>query len=126
AECHHHPFDQWATTDYYGMTAFFQNVNFKKMGDSESLAADGYAEARNPRTKQVIFAHALATKIPEEVSTGDQRAVLADWLTSPKNGWFAHNLANRMTAHFLGRGLIEPVDDVRSTNPPSNSELLDA
>jgi len=126
AECHHHPFDQWATADYYGMTAFFQNVNFKKAGDGEELAADGNAEARNPRTKQVSFAHALGASAPDVVPVGDQRTVLADWLTSPKNPWFARNLANRMAAHFLGRGLVEPVDDVRATNPPSNPQLLDA
>lgn len=126
AECHHHPFDQWATVDYYGMTAFFQNVNFKKFGDSDALAVDGVAQAQNPRTKQVVFAHPLATSGPAVAATGDQRAVLADWLVSPKNPWFARNLANRMAAHFFGRGLIEPVDDVRATNPPSNPQLLDA
>jgi hypothetical protein len=126
AECHHHPFDQWATTDYYGMAAFFQNVNFKKVADTEELTADGAAQAQNPRTKKIIFAHPLTLAAPQTVATGDQRHVLADWLTSPTNPWFARNMANRMAAHFLGRGLIEPVDDVRSTNPPSNPQLLDA
>ena len=60
-------------------------------------------------------------------AAGDRRpASLADWLTRPDNPWFARNLANRVWAHFLGRGLVEPVDDVRATNPPSNPELLDA
>jgi hypothetical protein len=64
--------------------------------------------------------------MPAKVEPGDRRAQLAEWLTSPRNPWFARNLANRVWAHFLGRGLVEPVDDVRTTNPPSNPELLDA
>jgi hypothetical protein len=126
AECHHHPFDQWSTTDYYGMTAYFQNVNFKKEADGEALEVEGAASAQNPRTRQVIFAHPLMTAMPEKAADTDQRPALAEWLTSPQNPWFARNLANRMVANLLGRGLVEPVDDVRATNPPSNPELLDA
>ncbi len=126
AECHHHPFDRWSTADYYGMAAFFQNVSFKPGPDGPSLSADGAAEATNPRTGQSYAAHALAEPAPKTASSGDQRAALADWLTSGKNPWFARNIANRLAAHFFGRGLIEPVDDVRATNPPTNPELLDA
>ncbi len=108
------------------MTAFFQNVNFKKEADGEALAAEGMASAQNPRTKQVLFAHPLMTAPPEKASDADERPALAGWLTSPQNPWFARNLANRMFANFLGRGLVEPVDDVRQTNPPSNPALLDA
>jgi len=64
--------------------------------------------------------------MPEQSPGGDRRVVLAEWLTKPDNPWFARNLANRLWAHFLGRGLVEPVDDVRATNPPTNPELLDA
>jgi hypothetical protein len=64
--------------------------------------------------------------VPATLDAGDQREMLAEWLTRPDNAWFARNLANRLWAHFLGRGLVEPVDDVRSTNPPTNPELLDA
>ena len=64
--------------------------------------------------------------MPDKAPPGDRRLVLAEWMTSPSNAWFARNLANRMWAHFLGRGLVEPIDDVRDTNPPSNPELLDA
>ncbi|HZK81660.1 MAG TPA: DUF1549 and DUF1553 domain-containing protein [Humisphaera sp.] len=126
AECHHHPFDQWSTTDYYGMSAFFQNVSFKKEADGEALAVDGAALAQNPRTKKVIFAHPLLSPMPEKAAVTDQRPVLAAWITSPQNPWFARNMANRIVAHFLGRGLVEPVDDIRATNPPSNPALLDA
>jgi hypothetical protein len=128
AECHHHPYDRWGQTDYYGMQAFFQNVGFKKGSLGDALVVEGAAEARNPRTKAAVFARPLGQAPPAEkpAAAVDQRPALADWLTSPQNPWFARNLANRMVAHFLGRGLVEPVDDVRATNPPSNPELLDA
>jgi hypothetical protein len=128
AECHHHPFDRWGQADYYGMQAFFQGVTFKDAGDAgSSLTIAGSAEATNPRTGKPVYAHPLGTTAPQAPPVvGDPRPALADWLTSPQNSFFARNLANRMVAHFLGRGLVEPVDDVRATNPPSNPELLDA
>ncbi|HEY7309892.1 MAG TPA: DUF1549 domain-containing protein [Gemmataceae bacterium] len=126
AECHHHPFDRWSQDDYYGMTAFFSGVAFKKAGSEEALAAAGMAQARNPRTGVDIRAHPLGETMPVKIEPGDRRSELAEWITSPRNPWFARNLANRVWAHFLGRGLVEPVDDVRATNPPSNPELLDA
>jgi hypothetical protein len=73
-----------------------------------------------------VFAHALGEASPDKSPDGDRRKLLADWMTSPKNPYFARNLVNRAWAHFLGRGLVEPVDDVRLTNPPTNPELLDA
>jgi hypothetical protein len=126
AECHHHPFDRWSQNDYYGMTAFFQGVGIKNLGGMESLTAEGLAQARNPRTGVDILAHPLGDPIPAKIEAGDRRKQLAEWLTSLSNPWFARNLANRVWAHFLGRGLIEPLDDVRATNPPSHAELLDA
>src|SRR5206468_11554805 len=88
--------------------------------------ASGDPLTRHPRTGETVHAFALGTKMPAASPPGDRRTVLADWLTGPDNPWFARNLANRAVAHFLGRGLVEPVDDVRDTNPPSNPELLDA
>jgi hypothetical protein len=126
AECHHHPYDRWSQTDFCGMQAFFAPLNFRATGRGEVLQASGEAVAKQPRTGEMVRAFALGTKMPGTPETGDRRQVLAEWLTSPKNPWFAHNLANRLWAHFLGRGLVEPVDDVRDTNPPSNPELLDA
>jgi hypothetical protein len=126
AECHHHPFDRWSQDDYYGMTAFFNGVSVKNAGGIEMLAGGGMAQARNPRTGIDILAHPLGEKMPAKVERGDRRAQLAEWLTKPSNPWFARNLSNRVWAHFLGRGLIEPVDDIRATNPPTNPELLDA
>ncbi len=126
AECHHHPFDRWSQTDYYGMQAFFTGVAVKATAGGEAVACEGSAAGTNPRTGEVVFAHALGEKTPATAAAGDQRPVLAAWLTRPDNPWFARNLANRVWAHLLGRGLVEPVDDVRVTNPPTNPELLDA
>jgi hypothetical protein len=125
AECHHHPFDRWGQADYYGMTAFFAPVAVRGGPRDEVLLASGPAEAKNPRTGETSFAHALAAP-PKQPPKGDCRPALADWMTAADNPWFARNLANRMWAHFVGRGLVDPVDDVRATNPPTNPELLDA
>ena len=126
AKCHHHPFDRWSQDDYYGMQAFFAPIGFKQTPRGEFLSAIRTDSTTHPRTGNAIFAHPLGTPMPAANPTGDRRAALADWLTSPANPAFARNVANRVWAHFLGRGLIEPVDDVRSTNPPTNPELLDA
>lgn len=137
AECHHHPFDRWSQTDYYGMQAFFAPVALR----GEVLLASGQAQAKHPRTGESILPHALGVENSKDKNQNsnndsklktqdskleDVRVDLAAWFTSPDNPWFARNLANRTWAHFLGRGLVEPVDDVRDTNPPSNPELLDA
>lgn len=126
AECHHHPFDRWSQTDYYGMADFFAQIGTQKSSRGEMLVAAGNPETKHPRTGKVVFAHPLGEAMPAEPYAGDRRLALADWMTSGNNRWFARNLANRLWAHFMGRGLIEPVDDVRATNPPSNPALLDA
>jgi len=126
AECHQHPYDRWTQRDYHGMRGFFEQIKYKKLADGEALVAEGNPVINHPRTKEVVHPYALGTAMPEKVSEGDRRHALAEWLIAPENPWFARNLANRLWAHFLGRGVIEPVDDLRSTNPPSNPELLDA
>lgn len=127
AQCHHHPFDRWGQEDYLGMQSFFVQPKFKTGPRGDLLyTTQSAADAVHPRTKQRIPAFALGQTRPLESPTGDRRRVLADWMTAPQNEWFARNFANRMWAHFLGRGLVEPVDDMRLTNPPSNPELLDA
>ncbi len=126
AECHHHPYDRWSQTDYYGMVDFFTQLETKKSPRGEFLMAAGNPETKHPRSGKVVYAHALGTSMPSAAPSGDRRLVLADWLTAAKNPWFAHNLTNRVWAHFMGRGLVEPVDDFRATNPPSNAELHDA
>lgn len=126
AKCHHHPFDRWSQTDYFGMEAFFTQVSFKPTPQGEMLLAKDSGATNHPRTGATVFAHALAEPMPNKSPDGDRRKLLAEWMTSPKNPFFARNIVNRAWAHFLGRGLVEPVDDVRLTNPPTNPELLDA
>jgi hypothetical protein len=139
AECHHHPYDRWGQDDYYAMTAFFNPVGVRKIGTLDALVTTGESTARQLRTGQMLAAAPLGERridIPVSLqmfgakpivadTRGDQRDRLAAWMTSPRNPWFARNLANRYWAHFLGRGLIDPVDDFRATNPPTNPELLE-
>ncbi|QDU45260.1 Bacterial Ig-like domain (group 2) [Symmachiella dynata] len=126
AQCHHHPQDRWSQTDYYGMHAFFTQPTFQASNLGELLTTSGQEKSVHPRTNQEIFAYPLATPYPKHTPTGDRRERLADWLTDAENPWFARNIVNRAWAHFLGRGLVEPIDDFRLTNPPSNPQLLDA
>ncbi len=127
AQCHHHPFDRWGQDDYVGMEAFFVQPNIKKNGRGEVLfTAANNSPLKHPRTGDAIHAHALGEAQGEASPEGDRRKALAAWMTSPGNAWFAKSFANRMWAHFTGRGLVTPIDDVRLTNPPSNPELLDA
>ncbi len=126
AQCHHHPYDRWTQTDYYGMQACFAQVAFKPTSRGDLLASLSNAATRNPRTGEEVFAHPLATPNPKASPPGDRRRLLAAWLTGPDNPWFARCFVNRMWEHFLGRGIVEPVDDFRLTNPPSNPQLLDA
>ncbi len=126
AECHHHPYDRWGQEDYFGMQAFFTQLRYKQSQSGEMLLTSGDPVTRHPRTGETVNAYALGTTMPEQSPSGDRRLVLADWMTAPENPWFARNVANRTWAHFMGRGIIEPVDDVRLTNPPTNPALLDA
>ena len=125
AECHQHPYDQWTQQDYHGMRAYFEPVHAKPYGDSFALAASGNPQVKHPRTGAPIQPYPLGTTMPETSPEGDRRLALADWMTARENPWFARNLANRLWARFLGRGLVEPVDDMRATNPPGNPALMD-
>lgn len=126
AKCHHHPFDRWSQDDYFGMQAFFTPLSFKTTSRGEMLLASKADVTKHPRTGATIFAHPLETPMPAANPEGDRRRLLADWMTAPTNPFFARNVANRTWALLTGRGLIEPVDDVRLTNPPTNPELLEA
>jgi hypothetical protein len=126
AQCHHHPYDRWSQEDYLGMTGFFAQLQRKPSPWGETLIAEGNPATHHPRTNQVVPPHALGVAAAAEPLAGDRRVVLAKWLTAADNPWFARNLSNRIWAQLMGRGLVEPVDDFRETNPPSNPELLDA
>lgn len=123
AKCHHHPFDRWSQEDYFGMQSYFLPLSFKPSPRGELLVALKKDVARHPRTNAIIPAHPLGAAVPSEDRAGDRRPELAAWLTQPDNPFFARNLANRVWAHFLGRGIVEPIDDVRASNPPTNPEL---
>jgi hypothetical protein len=127
AQCHNHPFDRWTMNDYYGFTAFFAQVG-RKPGDDprETVIFDRKdGQVNHPVTGEVVRPKFLGGDVPE-IKDETRRQALARWLTSPQNPYFARNVANIVWAHFMGRGIIEPVDDVRISNPPSNPELLDA
>jgi len=126
AQCHHHPFDRWSQRDYAGMQAYFSQVTFKTTKFGQTLTATKTGATKHPRSGDVVEAHALLQAEPEATPEGDRRELFAQWLTANGNPWFARNIVNRVWAHFLGRGIVEPVDDVRTTNPPTNPELLDA
>jgi hypothetical protein len=128
AQCHHHPYEKWSQDDYYQLQAFFARMGRKSGEISQEPAIfvklDG--QVRNPVTSKIMEPRGLdgpALKISED---DDPRHKLVDWMAAPENPFFARALANRMWAHFMSRGLVEPVDDMRVTNPPSNPELLDA
>lgn len=127
AQCHNHPFDRWTQDDYYGFAAFFAQVGRKGAEDPREriIFNSGGGETRHPVTREFSKPKFLGGELPEVTGGKDRRKVLADWLTSDENPWFARNVANRLWAHFLGTGVVEPVDDVRVSNPPSNQALLD-
>jgi hypothetical protein len=127
AQCHNHPFDRWTLNDYYGFAAFFSQVG-RKPGDDprETVIFDRTdGEIKHPVTGVAMKPKFLGGEIPE-IKGESRREALAKWLTSPDNPYFARNVANIVWAHFTGRGIIDPVDDVRISNPASNPELLDA
>ena len=128
AQCHHHPFERWSQDDYYGLTAFFTRVGRKPTGTrGEDLIFHqrGVAESNNIKTGLMVRPRALGEQVGEIRAEEDPRLRLAQWLGQPENPYFAKALVNRYWKHFLSRGLIEPEDDIRDTNPPSNPELLD-
>ena len=127
AQCHNHPFDRWTQDEYYSFASFFSQVGRKRAADPrENIIYNRRSgEINHPVHKKPMPPKFLGDDTPEIPRNADRREVLAEWLASPKNPFFARNLANLVWAHFFGQGIIEPVDDVRVSNPPSNPELLD-
>lgn len=129
AQCHHHPFERWSQDDYYSLAAFFSQVGRKPSGTrGEDLIFHkrGVATATNIKTRLALKPAALGDAVPAITPDEDPRLRLADWMKSPTNPFFAKALVNRYWKHFFQRGLIEPEDDIRDSNPPSNPELLAA
>ncbi len=127
AQCHHHPFERWGQDDFYSFTAFFARIRQKGSREFERIvyhAPDG--ESKHPKTGEVMPPRPLGAPAPEIAEGEDRREALASWMTAKENPYFARTIVNRMWGLMMGRGLVEPVDDFRSTNPASNETLLDA
>ncbi len=133
AKCHHHPFERWSQQDYYGFEAFFSQVGLKSSrfnqqnNQPDMVFVKAQApKSRNPRSQEDVKPTGLGGQ-PLDISPyDDARQYLVDWMAAPENPFFAKALVNRYWKHFLGRGIVDPEDDLRVTNPPSNPELLDA
>lgn len=127
AQCHNHPFDRWTMDDYYSWQAFFAQIGRKRGEDTRASVVynRNSGTVRHPVGNKDMKPKFLGDEQPTIKSGQDRREVLAEWLASPRNAWFGKNMANIVWAHFLGKGIVEPVDDVRISNPPSNPELLE-
>jgi WD40 repeat protein len=133
AKCHHHPTEKWDQTDYYQMAAFFTQMKRKGQGISAPISgepeqwwfAPGNASIEHPVTKASLKPRPPADKEIPIAETQDPRAVLSDWMTNPKTPYFAQAVVNRTWSSFMGRGIVDPVDDFRASNPPSNGPLLE-
>ncbi len=127
AQCHNHPFDRWTMDDYYSFAAFFAQVGRKTGEDYRETIV---FNSGSGEVGHLVGGRAMAPKFlggpTPDVAGQDRRQVLAKWLASPQNPYFATSVANRVWAHFFGVGIVEPIDDVRVSNPPSNPELFQA
>jgi hypothetical protein len=136
AQCHHHPYEKWSQDDFWGIAAYFGRLGRKSIpvpggfqGQQNQLLAvftQSGGNVVNKRTGQAALIKPLDGKPIEVEPREDPRVKLVDWMVDAKNPFFARAVANRYWAHFFGRGLVDPLDDMRVTNPPSNPELLDA
>ncbi len=128
AHCHNHPMEKWTQTDYYAMANLFARVRLKTAGnfDDVTVYESPLGEINHPRLGRPLPPRPLDATPLSLDSPEDRRVYFAKWLTSPSNPYFARALVNRVWRNFLGRGLVEAVDDMRATNPPTNQELLNA
>ncbi|MBL9184792.1 MAG: DUF1553 domain-containing protein [Verrucomicrobiaceae bacterium] len=129
AQCHHHPFERWTQAEYYHMAAFFSQIGRKPTaiaGEDLIFHKRGTAQTEHRKTRVMLKPAGLGEPPLDIAPDDDPRLALADWMAQKKNPFFAKALVNRYWKHFFKRGLIEPEDDLRDTNPPTNPELLDA
>jgi hypothetical protein len=143
-KCHDHPFERWTQNQYYQMGAYFAQVGFKKgqvgrevifaeAGGSFQITSEEVVyrkpeggEVKHPKTDKTVAPQVPVGEAHDTAADGDRRDAFVDWLVSKDNPFFAKSMANRMWSYFTGKGIIDPVDDIRASNPPSNPELLDA
>ena len=134
ANCHHHPYEKWSQDDYWGLAAFFGRVGKKQIPvigaaqqtNTQVIYNKGDGAVTNKRTSKTAVIKPLDGEPMEIDRSEDPRLKLAEWMTDVKNPFFSKAVSNRYWAHFFGRGIVDPLDDMRVTNPPSNPELLDA
>jgi len=131
AQCHDHPFERWTQNQYYQMSAFFSAVGLRpgyEIGEEIIFDQRADYEMKHPKDSRVVAPEFLvASTTPVPIPKDDRRRdALAAWLTSKQNPFFAKAVANRIWSYFFGRGIIDPVDDIRASNPPVNPALLDA
>ena len=132
-KCHHHPFEVWGQDDFYSFAAYFSRIGHKGTGISAPISgseefffAGSQGSVSHPVTGEVMKPRPLFGEAPATAEGDDQREALAAWITSPQNHLFAQVMANRVWADLMTRGFVEPVDDMRATNPPTNGPLLKA
>ncbi len=126
AQCHNHPFDRWTMDDYYGFAAFVSQVGYKQAKDPREITVYNLGEGslKHPVAGREVRPKFLGGDLADVAQlNGDYRDALAQWLTD-NNEAFARNVANVLWAHFMGKGIVDPIDDVRVSNPPSNPDLL--
>jgi len=127
AQCHHHPSGRWTQRDYFAFAGFFTGVGRKSVpGGGQKIFDQPGKDLKHPRSGELVAASGLGAAPAELSDPVARRAALADWVTSTENRLFARTIANRLWAHYFGRGLVEPIDDHRATNPASNEKLLEA
>jgi hypothetical protein len=126
ANCHNHPFERISQDDYWHFAAFFARVDAMTYGTVKTVAVKDDGAVSNPRTGQEMTPRAFGRPEIPYVKGEDARERLVDWMTVRENPYFARTLVNRLWGHYLKRGLVEPVDDQRATNPATNPALLDA
>ncbi len=139
ARCHNHPFEKWSQKDYYQFAAYFARIGLKGsnefgiFGGEQVVRVNNYGEVHHPKNGKRMYPTALGAqlaslpddKLPNPDAEGDRRQKLADWLVNKNNRLFARNIANRYWGYLLGIGIANPIDDMRTTNPPTNPQLLD-
>lgn len=131
AKCHHHPFEVYSQKDYYSLAAFFTRVGNKASVDFGALGQDTIIKVKNsgsirhPRTRKTMQPTPLLGEPIDVSSYRDFRRPLARWITSPGNRLFSRNIVNRFWSYYMATGFVEPIDDMRETNPASNPELLE-
>jgi hypothetical protein len=139
ARCHNHPFDRWTQTDYHSLAAFFSRVQYRIIENNRRDNLDKHefdgeqivwmarsGELNHPTTGETLRPLFLGASTPTFTEEADRLQALADWIARPDNPFFARAQANRIWHHLLGRGIVDPLDDFRESNPPVNAPLLDA